>query len=180
MESDPDLSITNHHFAKARLNDLFGHIRSVVGDNEKKLEEQFYAAMASVWGMLPKDHAEARMLVQMRVIHDAAIQALIQVERSKYLPQTQTFGNLATKLLRTYQGQMESLAGMRRGTNPGAPIGNQNALTHGDCCVHQRQVRIGLTAPDRILAFTPGKTSARNPHSYRPRKRRLKAVVLDA
>ena len=115
VEFDPDLSITNRHFVKARLDDLVGYLESAVGSNEKKFEEQCYAAMASVWGMSPKDHAEARLLVQMQVTHDAAIRALIQVGRSKYLPQTQTFGNLATKLLRTYQGQMETLARMRRG-----------------------------------------------------------------
>ncbi len=32
-----------------------------------------------------------------------------------WVPQVQTFGNLATKLLRTSQGQMETLARMRRG-----------------------------------------------------------------
>jgi hypothetical protein len=115
LEFDPDLSITNRHFVKARLDDLMGCIRSVVGENDKKFEEQSYAAMASVWGMSPKDHAEARLMVQMQLTHDAAIQALTQVGRSKYLPQTQTFGNLAAKLLRTYQGQMETLARTRRG-----------------------------------------------------------------
>jgi hypothetical protein len=114
VEFDPNLSITNHHFVTARLDDLFEYMRSVVGENDKKFQEQCYAAMASVWGMSPKDHAEARLLVQMHVTHDAAIRALTQVGRSNSFRQTQTFGNLATKLLRTYQGQMETLARMRR------------------------------------------------------------------
>jgi hypothetical protein len=51
----------------------------------------------------------------MYVTHDAAIRALSQLGSAEWVPTAQTFGNLATKLLRTSQGQMETLARMRRG-----------------------------------------------------------------
>src|SRR3546814_20648747 len=65
--------------------------------------------------MEPQNQAEALLLVQMYVTHDAAIRALSMMGTADWVPQVQTFGNLATKLLRTSQGQMETLARMRRG-----------------------------------------------------------------
>jgi hypothetical protein len=65
--------------------------------------------------MEPQNQAEALLLVQMYVTHDAAIRALSQLGSAEWVPTAQTFGNLATKLLRTSQGQMETLARMRRG-----------------------------------------------------------------
>lgn len=53
--------------------------------------------------------------LQMYVTHDAAIRALSQLGQAEWMPHMQTFGNLATKLLRTSKGQMETLAKMRRG-----------------------------------------------------------------
>lgn len=65
--------------------------------------------------MEPQNQAEALLLVQMYVTHDAAIRALSMMGKAEWVPQIQTFGNLATKLLRTSQGQMDTLARMRRG-----------------------------------------------------------------
>ena len=65
--------------------------------------------------MKPQDQAEALLLVQMYCTHDAAIRALSQLGSAEWVPHAQTFGNLATKLLRASQGQMETLGRMRRG-----------------------------------------------------------------
>jgi len=65
--------------------------------------------------MKPQDQAEALLLIQMYCTHDAAIRALSQLGKAEWVPTAQMFGNLATKLLRTSQGQMETLARMRRG-----------------------------------------------------------------
>ena len=65
--------------------------------------------------MEPQNQAEVLILLQMYVTHDAAIRALSQLGSAEWVPTAQLFGNLATKLLRTSQGQMETLARMRRG-----------------------------------------------------------------
>ena len=65
--------------------------------------------------MEPQNQAEALLLVQMYVTHDMAIRSLSQYGLAEWVPHIQTFGNLATKLLRTAQGQMETLARLRRG-----------------------------------------------------------------
>ena len=95
----------------ARANELLKYLGSVGADNEGR----YKAALSFIESMAPRDQAEALLLVQMYVTHDAAIRALSQLGSAEWVPHMQTFGNLATKLLRTSQGQMETLARMRRG-----------------------------------------------------------------
>lgn len=95
----------------ARANELLKYLGSVGADNEAR----YNAALSFIESMKPQDQAEALLLVQMYVTHDAAIRALSQLGSADWVPTAQMFGNLATKLLRTSQGQMETLARMRRG-----------------------------------------------------------------
>ncbi len=95
----------------ARANELLKYLGSVGADNDGR----YNAALSFIESMAPRDQAEVLLLVQMYVTHDAAIRALSQLGSAEWLPTAQTFGNLATKLLRTSQGQMETLARMRRG-----------------------------------------------------------------
>tara|TARA_B110001454_G_scaffold133413_1_gene124195 strand:- start:219 stop:1109 length:891 start_codon:yes stop_codon:yes gene_type:complete len=95
----------------ARANELLKYLGSVGADNEAR----YNAALSFIESMAPRDQAEALLLVQMYVTHDAAIRALSQLGSAEWVPTAQMFGNLATKLLRTSQGQMETLARMRRG-----------------------------------------------------------------
>ncbi|MGE3745455.1 MAG: hypothetical protein AB7G25_07060 [Sphingomonadaceae bacterium] len=95
----------------ARAAELIKYLESVGACNDGR----YNAALSFIESMAPKDQAEALLLVQMYVTHDAAIRALSQLGSAEWMPQAQTFGNLATKLLRVSQGQMETLARMRRG-----------------------------------------------------------------
>lgn len=95
----------------ARAQELLKYLGSVGADTENR----YNAALSFIESMKPRDQAEALLLVQMYVTHDAAIRALSQLGSAEWVPTAQTFGNLATKLLRTSQAQMETLAKMRRG-----------------------------------------------------------------
>lgn len=95
----------------ARANELLKYLGSVGADNA----DRYNAALSFIESMEPRDQAEVLLLVQMYVTHDAAIRALSQLGSAEWVPTAQMFGNLATKLLRTSQGQMETLARMRRG-----------------------------------------------------------------
>ncbi len=95
----------------ARANELLKYLGSVGADNA----DRYNAALSFIESMAPRDQAEALLLVQMYVTHDAAIRALSQLGSAEWVPTAQMYGNLATKLLRTSQGQMETLARMRRG-----------------------------------------------------------------
>ena len=95
----------------ARANELLKYLGSVGADNA----DRYNAVLSFIESMEPRDQAEALLLVQMYVTHDAAIRALSQLGSAEWVPTAQMYGNLATKLLRTSQGQMETLARMRRG-----------------------------------------------------------------
>lgn len=95
----------------ARASELLKYLGSVGADST----DRYNAALSFIESMEPKSQAEVLLLVQMYVTHDAAIRALSQLGSAEWVPTLQTFGNLATKLLRTSQGQMETLARMRRG-----------------------------------------------------------------
>ena len=95
----------------ARANELLKYMASVGSDNT----DRYNAALSFIESMEPQNQAEVLLLVQMYVTHDAAIRALSMMGTAEWVPQVQTFGNLATKLLRTSQGQMETLGRMRRG-----------------------------------------------------------------
>ena len=95
----------------ARASELLKYLGSVGTDST----DRYNAALSFIESMEPQNQAEALLLVQMYVTHDAAIRALSMMGKAEWVPQIQTFGNLATKLLRTSQGQMDTLARMRRG-----------------------------------------------------------------
>lgn len=95
----------------ARAHELLKYLGSVGADSA----DRYNAALSFIESMEPQNQAEALLLVQMYVTHDAAIRALSQLGTAERLQTAQTFGNLANKLLRTSQGQMEALARMRRG-----------------------------------------------------------------
>jgi len=95
----------------ARASELLRYLGSVGADDASR----YNAALSFIESMGPQNQAEVLLLVQMYVTHDAAIRALTQLGSAEWLPTAQTFGNLATKLLRTSQGQMETLGRMRRG-----------------------------------------------------------------
>jgi hypothetical protein len=95
----------------ARANELLNYLGSVNADNT----DRYNAALSFVESMEPQNQAEALLLVQMYATHDAAMRSLNQLGKAEWMPTLQTFGNLANKLLRTYQGQMETLARTRRG-----------------------------------------------------------------
>ena len=95
----------------ARAQELLRYLGSVGADNESR----YNAALSFIESMKPQDQTEALLLVQMYVTHDAAIRSLSMMGSADWVPQTQTFGNLAVKLLRTSQAQMETLARLRRG-----------------------------------------------------------------
>ncbi len=104
-------SATSMDPVNARASELIKYLSSVGACTDAR----YNAALSFIESMAPKNQAETLLLVQMYVTHDAAIRALSQLGSAEWVPTAQTFGNLATKLLRTSQGQMETLARMRRG-----------------------------------------------------------------
>ena len=67
-------------------------------------------ALAALHGIAPRDEAEALLAAQMVAVHSAAMRCLRQLKGSENIPQQDSNGSLAVKLLRTFTAQMEALS----------------------------------------------------------------------
>jgi hypothetical protein len=66
-------------------------------------------ALAAVTGIGARDETEGMLATQMVATHFAAISALRRLKSSETIPQQDSNGNLAVKLLRTFTLQVEAL-----------------------------------------------------------------------
>jgi hypothetical protein len=76
---------------------------------------QINAALAVLDGARPKDEVEAMLVSEMAVTHGLAMDLLGRTKRAVEIPQFESAGNMAVKLLRTFTAQTEVLAKLRRG-----------------------------------------------------------------
>jgi hypothetical protein len=72
-------------------------------------EEEINRALAAVHGIGAKDEVEAMLAVQMVATQGAAVRALRLLKNSETVPQQDSNGNLAVKLMRTFTAQVEAL-----------------------------------------------------------------------
>jgi hypothetical protein len=73
------------------------------------------AGLAIVDGIRPTNETEALLAVQMAAAHTLAMECMDRTRRAEMLQQFEANGNMATKFLRTFAVQMETLARVRRG-----------------------------------------------------------------
>jgi hypothetical protein len=84
-------------------------------------EEEINRALAAVHGIGAKDEVEAMLAVQMVATHGAAVRALRLLKNSETVPQQDSNGNLAVKLMRTFTAQVEALQRYRGKANRRSP-----------------------------------------------------------
>jgi hypothetical protein len=103
---------TEWRFANKILVELLNAACS--GSNSKPInEEDVNAVLAAMHGIAPRDEAEAMLAAQMVATHTAAMTVLRRLKGCETIPQQDSAGSLATKLLRTYAAQLEALARYR-------------------------------------------------------------------
>ncbi|WP_164712612.1 hypothetical protein [Methylobacterium currus] len=90
---------------------------SVLREEKQELptEQALNAGLAAVSGIAPQDEIEAMLAVQMVATHDVAMKALRKLAYTSDVDRMEKFGNIATKMMRTYTTQLEALAKLRRG-----------------------------------------------------------------
>jgi hypothetical protein len=102
--------------SNALADSLIGQLGAVVGTTHRVLSEpDVNAALAAVDGIGPQNEAEAMLAVQMVATHNVAMNILTRAKFATTMPGVQEYGSLATKLLRTFTTQVETLAKLRRG-----------------------------------------------------------------
>ena len=99
-------------YANACLKHLLNSVRA---RGRTVTSEDLNAALAFVGSIEPKDEMEAALAVQMYAAHDLALNMLMNAKHAETWPAMQEYGNLATKLQRTFTAQIEALSKLRRG-----------------------------------------------------------------
>jgi hypothetical protein len=79
------------------------------GPENPPSRQDINGALAAVTGIGAADEIEGMLATQMAATHAAAITALRRLKVSETVPQQDSNGNLAVKLLRTYAAQVEAL-----------------------------------------------------------------------
>ena len=102
---------TSDDFGQLGINQLL----NAMADPTRSAVQGLNAALAVVAGIEARNEAEAQLGIQMAATHEAAMKMLRVATSSADQKTTEVYGNLATKLLRTYTSQIEALAKLKRG-----------------------------------------------------------------
>lgn len=95
---------------------LLLQIVQALGSNDAARDQAMLNAGLSFIGALaPANEVESALAVQMWTTHSLAMRMAAKFGTAEYVPQLQTYGNLATKLQRTFTAQLEALSKLRRG-----------------------------------------------------------------
>jgi hypothetical protein len=135
------------------------------------------AGLAIVDGIRPTNETEALLAVQMAAAHTLAMECMERTRRAEMLQQFEANGNMATKFLRTFAVQMETLARVRRGGKQKVIVEHVHVYPGGKAAVGtfvQQQPGGGggefeiegqahaITGPD-ALALLTGSVRSENP-----------------
>jgi len=98
-------------------------------------ETELNAGLAAISGIAPENEIEAMLAVQMVGTHEVAIQMLNKAKQADTTDQLERYGALATKLLRTYTGQVEALSKLRRGGSQKVTVEHVHVYDGGQAIV---------------------------------------------
>jgi hypothetical protein len=131
-------------------------------------QQELNAALAVVDGVRPENEIEAMLAMQMFAAHEAAMEAMERLRQSSSREAMESYGAVATKMMRTYTTQVEALAKLRRGGNQTVRVehvhvhaGGQaivGAVTHPQQGGGGTQENLGQPheADTRAVVFAPG------------------------
>jgi hypothetical protein len=143
----------------------------VGGPENPPSEQDINRALAAVTGIGASDEIEGMLATQMVALHVAAMTALRRLKGSETIPQQDSNGNLAVKLLRTFVAQIEALQrhrskGEQKVTVEHVHVGGQaivGAVTPGGRGAAKSEERAHAS---RELTYEPG-TPMRSPDPQR-------------
>lgn len=96
---------------------MLGRLAAIANERGQEFptETALNAALAAVDAVQPANETEAMLAVQMYATHEAAMEMLVRTKQATNHQALQNYSTIATKLLRTYTAQLETLAKIRRG-----------------------------------------------------------------
>ena len=114
-----------------------GRVAAVMRNRGQKLPDNtaLNAGLAAISGIAPENEIEAMLAVQMAGTHEVAMEMLTRAKLADTTDQLERYGSLATKLLRTYTAQIESLAKLRRGGSQKVTVEHVHVYEGGQAIV---------------------------------------------
>jgi hypothetical protein len=138
-------------------------------DGSLPTQQELNAALAVVDGVRPENEIEAMLAMQMFAAHEAAMEAMERMRQSSSREAMESYGAVATKMMRTYTTQVEALAKLRRGGNQTVRVEHVHVHAGGQAIVgnvtHPQQGGGGTQEnghqphgpiDPKALAFAPG------------------------
>lgn len=122
---------------------------------KKPSVEGLNASLALIGAVKPQDEFEAALAVQMAATHELSMEMLRRTKTADLLEPMKDYGNLATKLQRTFTAQMKALSDWRRG---GEQLVRHVHVYEGGQAVVAETVNVG--GPNEKLAFKPHEQGA--------------------
>ncbi|MBV2147440.1 hypothetical protein KRZ98_03955 [Sphingobium sp. AS12] len=102
------LGTTSPEFIDSMLVNLLTYFNA---PTDRRATREINSALAVLDGLKPENEVEAMLITQMVATNDAAMKCLSQINSQH---SAEIFGNLAVKIMRTFTGQAEALAKLRR------------------------------------------------------------------
>jgi hypothetical protein len=102
---------TSQGFVDASMSNL---LTFFAAHHREVTRPEINGALAVIDGMKPENEVEAMLLSQMVATYETAMSCLAMISKCDMITQTEIFGKLATKMLRTFTAQTEALAKLRR------------------------------------------------------------------
>ena len=91
------------------------HLGQMVSKDGVPNLDAYNASLALVGAIGPQNELEAALAVQMAATHDLSMEMTRRAKFASHLDHMREYGNLATKLSRTFAAQMKALSDHRRG-----------------------------------------------------------------
>ncbi len=92
------------------------HLMNCILDGERRVDEgKLNALLAMVQGANASNELEAALAVQIAMAHELTMQAMRRASRVDQIPQYDSAGNMAVRLMRAMAGHIELLAKLQRG-----------------------------------------------------------------
>ena len=101
-----------NNFASSQLNQVLMWVRDANGQYDRVKAN---AMLAVVEGARPSDELQAMLALQIAVAHELTMQALRRASRVDQIPQYESAGAMAVKLMRAFGSHCELLAKLQRG-----------------------------------------------------------------
>jgi hypothetical protein len=109
-------------------------------------EQRVCSMLAAIGGVQPKDELEAMLAVQMATTHAFAMDSMRRAAGAEVIPQLEANGNMATKMMRTFVLQVETLAKLRRGGEQRVIVQHLNVNGGGQAIVGAVQAGGGVAS----------------------------------